>query len=378
MSTKFLSLALVLAFISSASPGLAIQPERLPATGWEGSQFLRADHAGNLFLLRTGTLEVYPVGKSGVPGKPVPLEATSTATGSIREAAMSPSGDRWFLLSGVTVRLFEDGKEKVLPPLEWKPWSLTLLRETPIVAAVPFPLGGRAADPKRVGDPPWLLESDGDRWSSMIDLKGVSVKDLFESGGMNDAIAKNSVVMAGDRLGRLWAPRQYGYRVQRFTPGGRLLLEIIVGQGKIRQKEERRGIEIKLKGGELGSGDATQDPQRRPKATYYPFTAERVIYGFTEGRDGKMYFLVDTGAGSASLDRFDSTRSVLERVPIQVPLKDTFTLAAGKDALYLASWEAKQGCWRISWEDLDAAPWKPVKGARIDGVAPEPRPGASE
>src|SRR3954453_21387139 len=247
MKTNFLYPILALALVALASPGLAIQPERLSATGLEGSQFIRADRVGNLFLLRASTLEVYPVGKSGVPGKPVPLEATSTATGSIREAAMSPSGDRWFLLSGVTVRLLEDGREKVLPPLEWKPWSLTLLRETPIVAAVPFPLGGRAADPKRVGDPPWLLESDGDRWSSMIDLKGVSVKDLFESGGMNDAIAKNSVVLAGDRLGRLWAARQYGYRIQRFTPGGRLLLEIIVGQGKIRQKEERRGIEIKLK-----------------------------------------------------------------------------------------------------------------------------------
>jgi hypothetical protein len=373
---RFRNLLLLACF--SVSPGLAIQPERLPATGWEGSQFLRADRVGNLFLLRASTLEVYPVGKSGAPGKPVRLEATSTATGSIREAAMSPSGDRWFLLSGVTVRLFEDGKEKVLPPLEWKPWSLTLLRETPIVAAVPAPLGGRAADPKRVGDPPWFLESDGDRWSSMIDLQGVSVADLFENGGMNDVIARNSVVMAGDRMGRLWAARQYGYRVQRFTPGGRLLLEITVDRGKIRQKEESRGIEIKLKGGELGSGDATQDPQRRPKATYYPFTAERVIYGLTEGRDGKIYFLVSTGAGSASLDRFDSTRSVLERIPIQVPLKDAFTLAAGKDALYLASWEAKQGSWRISWEDLDAAPWKPVKGARIDGFAPEPRPGASE
>src|SRR5947208_17098032 len=101
MKTNFLYPILALALVALASPCLAIQPERLPATGWEGSQFLRADRAGNLFLLRTGTLEVYPVGKSGAPGKPVRLDTTSTATGSIREAAMSPSGDRWFLLSGV-------------------------------------------------------------------------------------------------------------------------------------------------------------------------------------------------------------------------------------------------------------------------------------
>lgn len=377
MKMKFRVFVLLLAFFSTALPILAIQPERLPATGWEGSQFLRADRAGNLFLFRAANLEVYPLEKSGAPGKPARLAATSTAIGSIREAAMSPSGDRWFLLSGVTVRLFEDGKEKVLPPLEWKPWSLTLLGETPMVAAIPFPLGGRATDPKRVGTPPWLLQSDGDRWSSTIDLKGVSVADLLEKGNLNDTIARNSVIMAGDRRGRLWAARQYGYRVQRFTSGGRPLLEITVDRGKIRQKEESRGIEVKVKGGEPGSGDATQDPQRQ-KATYYPFTAERVIYGLTEGRDGRMYFLVDTGAGSAALDRFDPSRSVLERIPITVPLKHTFTLAAGKDALYLASYEAEEGRWRISWEDLESAPWKPVKGARIDGYAPGPEAGASE
>jgi hypothetical protein len=251
-----------LTLAAAGEPGLHV--ERFAAApAWQGPQKVQADARGNVFLLRGETLEVYPVGKSGAPGKPVRLEATSTATGSIREAAMSSSGDRWLLLSGGTVRLFEAGKEKVLPPLEWKPWSLTLLGETPIIAAAPFPLGGRAVDPKRVGTPPWLLRFDGDRWGSTIDLKGVSVADLLENGGLNDAIAKNSVVMVGDRLGRLWASRQYGYRVQRFTEGGRLLLEITVDRGKIRQKAESRGIEIKLKGGEPGSGDATQGAQRQ-------------------------------------------------------------------------------------------------------------------
>jgi hypothetical protein len=369
--------ALLLFLVSSASPGWTIQPERLPeTTRWEGSQFVRADRAGNVFLLRADTLELYPLGKSGVPGKPVRLEATSTAAGSIREAAMSPSGDRWFLLSGMTVRLFEDGKEKVLPPLEWKPWSLTLLGGTPIVAAAPFPLGGRSVDPKRIGTPPWLLRFDGDRWASTLDLKGVSVADLFEHGDLNDAIAKNSVTMAGDRQGRLWAARQYGYRIQKFTGGGRLLLEITVDRGKIRQKTESRGIEIKLKDGQAATGDATQGAQPQ-KGSYFPFTAERVVYALTEGRDGKMYFVVDSGSGSASLDRFDPVRTVLERTPIAIPLKHTATLAAGKDALYLASWEADGGRWRISWSDLETAPWKPVK-AQIDGFAPDSESGASQ
>ena len=316
------------------------------------------------------------MGKSGALGKPVALQPTGVPAGFVREAVMSPSGDRWLLLSGMSVRYFIDGKEKALPALEWKPWSLTLLRDTPIVAAAPFPLGDRSGDPKKAGTPPWLLQFDGDRWASIIDLKGVSVADLLENNGLNDAIAKNSVVLKGDRQGRLWAARQYGYRVQRFTPGGRLLLEITVGDGKVREKGDGRAIDIKLRREGQNPREATQDP-RSEKGTYFPFTAQRIVYGMTEGRDGNVYLLVDAGEGAAALDRFDPTRAVLERVPLTFKLKDMVTLASGRDALYLAPWSAEKGRWRISWESLDTAAWKPVKSVRIDGYEPGPDATAS-
>jgi hypothetical protein len=165
-------------------PGLALQPQPLPPSqGWEGPQFVQADRTGNVFFLRPDHLEVYPVTKTGQLGEPVRLQASGAVAGFVREAAMSREGDRWLLLSGATVRLFVDGKEKVLPPLDWKPWSLTLLRGAPIVAVAPFPMGGRSVDPKRVGTPPWLLQLDANQWHQTLELKGVSVSHLLENGG---------------------------------------------------------------------------------------------------------------------------------------------------------------------------------------------------
>jgi hypothetical protein len=323
---------------------------------------------GNVFFLRPDHFEVYPLTKSGHLGEPISLQASGASAGSVREAAMSRAGDQWLLLSGVSVRLFVDGKEKIVPPMDWKPWSLTLLRDVPVVAVAPFPMGGRTVDPKRVGTPPWLLRLDADQWSRTLELKGVSVSDLLENGGLNDAISKNSVVMTGDRKGRLWAARQYAYRVQRFTSSGHLLLEITVDQGEVQKKGKEQGIEVRLHDG--AQTEASQNP-RAQKGTYFPFTGERVVYGITEGRDGRIYLLISVASGGAALDRYDPGRNLLERIPLSVKLKETFTLASGKDALYLAPWNTDGGRWKISWDELEGAPWKVVKGARVDGFKPE-------
>jgi hypothetical protein len=48
-----------------------------------------------------------------------------------------------------------------------------------------------------------------------------------------------------------------------------------------------------------------------------------------------------------------------------------FTIAAGRDALYLAAWRADKGRWRLSWDSLEEAKWEPVQGVEIDGIAVE-------
>ncbi|PYQ67448.1 MAG: hypothetical protein DMF53_01700 [Acidobacteria bacterium] len=48
-----------------------------------------------------------------------------------------------------------------------------------------------------------------------------------------------------------------------------------------------------------------------------------------------------------------------------------YTIASGRDGLYIAAWSGKEGRWRLSWDTLDQAKWKPVKGCEIDGVPME-------
>ncbi|HYX25305.1 MAG TPA: hypothetical protein VFC23_14210 [Thermoanaerobaculia bacterium] len=213
---------------------------------------------------------------------------------------------------------------------------------------------------------PWLLKLDGDRWSPLTRPRTLDVAGLLKTGGMNEATAESAVFLKDDRQGRLWAAHQYSYHVQRFSPGGRLLLDITVDGSKVEKKTESKGIEIKLHGAADNPSEATRDA-RKETATYFPFAAEPVILSLTEGRDGRFYFLVRTKEGGAALDRYDPERVMLERLPLQLKTEGKFTMAAGRDAIYLAAWDGRKGRWRIRWETLEQAQWKGVKDAEIDG-----------
>jgi hypothetical protein len=95
------------------------------------------------------------------------------------------------------------------------------------------------------------------------------------------------------------------------------------------------------------------------------------MQGLTDGRDGRMCFLVVPAGGGAALDRFDPVRGVVERALLQWKAEGDISMAAGKDALYLAPADAAKGRWRISWESLEQAQWKKVEGATLDGQRDE-------
>ena len=100
----------------------------------------------------------------------------------------------------------------------------------------------------------------------------------------------------------------------------------------------------------------------------YPFTAVQVVAALVEGADGAIYLLVNPGAGDTlALDRYDSVRGVLERAALSLKGSGNFTLASGKDGLYLAAWNAKDGRWRIPWQDIEQATWKEVEGVEVKG-----------
>jgi hypothetical protein len=369
---------LLLSPLALAAPPPEVRPillQRLPvdeqSPAWEDAQIVAADRAGHVYFLRGATFEVYPVTKSGSFGEPVRLETTTAPNQMVHDAVLSPGGDRWLIYGDLAIRLFVDGKEKAVPPIPWKPWSITLRRDTPVVAVLPLPMGGRSVDLEKVGAPPTFLEFDGKRWNPVLEKQGVSVADLVRQGGrLNDAIAEQSVYLTADRQGRLWSAGQYRYRLQRFTPGLQPNLELLVGGGDVQRKEKRapsEGIQMTRTNAARNPTEATQNPLKE-KETYHPFDGEAVVLDLTEGRDGRLYLLVRTKDGGAAIDRFDSALLALQRTPVDLKAQGRFTLAAGRDALYIAAWNGKQGRWRIAWEDLEQAPWRDVEDAELDGL----------
>lgn len=289
-------------------------------------------------------------------------------------AVMSPAGDQWLLVTPGYVGLFVNGEEKPVPPLEWTPWTVGFLRDTPVVAVIPRPRG-RVRDLSSPMDVPWFLKLSGDRWSPFAHIKQVSVDKLMRTGGMNGAIAENSVFLKSDREGKLWAARQYAYRVQRLSSAGRILAELTVDGGKVQDKTpETQSIDIKLHGANDNPTEATKNP-REEKGTFSRFTAQPSILDLTEGLDGRLYLLVRLPDGGVALDRFDSGLAALERVHLQIKAKGTFTMAAGRDALYIAAFQGKEGRWRILWNTLEQGKWEAVEGAELDG-SPMHRPDA--
>ena len=107
------------------------------APGWQGPQKVQADTRGNVFLLRGDTLEVYPVLKDATLGKPLKLEAAHSLNGPLIDAAMGSGPGDWLIRLPLEVRWFVGGKEKVMPALPWKPWSVAYVRGTPVVAVLP-------------------------------------------------------------------------------------------------------------------------------------------------------------------------------------------------------------------------------------------------
>jgi hypothetical protein len=367
IQTTFLPLALLLSFSIGPAAADTIVPEVILGSAWNGPQFVQADRLGHVFFLRRDTLQVYPLMKSGALGKPSQLETVSPENAKMAtRVAMSPAGDQWLLVNPAYVGLFVRGREKPLPPLDWAPWTVGFLRDTPVVAVIPRPQGP-ARDLSAPLDVPWLLKLSGERWSTLTRIRNVAVGKLMKTGGMNSAIAENAVFLKSDREGRLWAARQYAYRLQRFTPAGRELTRLTVNGGEVQdQPRESAGIEVKLHGANSNPTEATRNP-REEKGAFFGFSAQPAILDLTEGLDSQLYLLVRLPDGGIALDRFDTGRMALERVHLQLKTKGTFTIAAGRDALYIAAFQGKEGRWRVSWDALTQASWKAVEAVELDG-----------
>ena len=50
-----------------------------------------------------------------------------------------------------------------------------------------------------------------------------------------------------------------------------------------------------------------------------------------------------------------------------IPIAGRYSLAAGRDALYVVSYSGQGGRWRLPWPLLDGARWATVGEARLNG-----------
>lgn len=361
----------ILVALSLAAPaGLAasdLRPSPVSGLGeagpeWKGYQTVEADRAGRVFYFRGESYQVYPVDpRTGNLGKPLKLETSLSSSSSPREAAMSTGGDRWLMIHAGKLRYFEKGKEKALPVLPWGAQSVGFHRDSPVVAVLPIVLKGTESPS---GDLPWLFTLSGDRWDVLRELEGVTEQDANEgldNGNFEKQLAQVATRLTTDSQGRLWAAHQYSYKIQRLSPSGRVLEEIRLDDGRFREKKQRASaIEIKRSDPSQNPTSATSDPVKEKK-TYTPFPFDAVLYDVVGGRDGRIYTLTRTDSGGLALDRYDPVESVLERKALSVKWKGNASLAAGKDALYLAPYEASAGRWKLSWEELERPGWKQLE-----------------
>ncbi len=357
--------------IASAAAQLQIEP--LPKNdsekAWTGHQFVAADRAGHVFFLKAATFETYPLAKAGLLGEPVGLQKAPGLNDEVREAAISPAGDAWLLRVSKGVRLFENDKEKVVPSLDWAPFAVTFRRGTPLVAVAPLPVRP-LQNASKAGTLPWIQQLAGDSWSTFRERQGPTLGEMMKTENwFGKILEEDPLFLASDRRGRVWVAHRYAYKIQQLSPSGALISEILIDQGKVRKKKESQPIEIKASVA-ANPREATHAPSQE-KGTFFPFTAEAVIQGLAEGRDGRMYFLVVPTSGGAALDRFDPVRGVVERALLQWKAEGDISMAAGKDALYLAPADAAKGRWRVSWETLENAEWKKVEGATLESKGGE-------
>ena len=280
----------VAAVLQATAAGPAhLRPERIAEPGsWSTPQFVQADAAGHVVLLRSDTLEAFSLTPKGTFAPAGKLERFPTGEDHpfVRDAALSPGGDEWVVLDvGHGPRCFRDGKERQLPALGWRATAVAMAGGRPVAAALPAPtrdvklVAGR--DGKVVLDsaePPPLLLSLGDSgWETMA-------REEYDFGSLHWPEANGKMYLlrdarlTADAKGNLWMAEEFGYRLRKFTPAGRPAGQLTVGKGKPALKE-RSAAELAA---ELGQQQ--QATGHKPDAASIRFSAPRSVDGLLATR----------------------------------------------------------------------------------------------
>jgi hypothetical protein len=345
----------VLAVLSLIAPrlwALDLAPLKGAAAAlhWDGQQFIQADAHGDVFLLRSDPLEIYPLTKSHDLGEPVHLEPVARS-GLPIDAAMSPDGS-WALNLGSKIHHFVDGHEVPVPELApgLKPLFVGFLRGELVATVTPMPRGAAESD----HGIPLLVRAASDSWSAELREGPHAPADP----GTERAYRAAMVLDA--REGRYFLARQYTYRIELRRLGrDSALEELRLGDGPPTLKRYTDAERARL----LADAQAAAGSQA---STINVSPARATLLALARrGPAGPLYALLGAGiAGEGcALDRIDWEERRVERVPLSFPCKGRVSLAAGRDGLYLAEWNGREGRFFVSWTALEEAKWTAVKEA---------------
>lgn len=356
---------------SSKQPRLDVVRGRTlpPLRDWTGMQSIHATEKGRVYLLRSGTLEVYPLDGADKLGEPTKLKSSGAdSPASVRVAAMGEP-EEWLFL-GSNLRWVVDGKEVPLGPLNQVPLSVTLAGGKPValLSAIQF----RRDKVEIPSELPSLARWDGDEWQPLV-VESIADPDPSSMKALN---ARDSV-LASDSKGELWRAQIYEPRVSHYSASGKLRLEWTTEKGKTVQASDaqvdrtRRELE-RVSRGMGGRADA---PVARK--SFEVNTAQPLQRALTVARDGTVYLLIrdPEKQQSSRLRRWDPLRRVLDEVALPIDIPGRATMALGTEGLHIAHFNAADGRYFIPQETLDAARWRAVRDVEIDGIeAPADEP----
>jgi len=336
----------------------------------EAFQFLRADARGRLYLLRGDTLAVDQVQPSGklTPAGKAPAEPASDDS-VITDAALSPDGDRWLLLIGHDrLAVLKGEKLRDLPAAVWVVSALAFTADGPLVAVLPAQeTSGEdaTAPPARASfdKPPLLLRLDEQKgqWQTLVPGKVFQRRDSRVPVPLEIRAERASMVTTGAK-GSLWVAQQDAYTLKKFSRAGSLEASLAVAGGSVQWKDRTEDDWKRLEKSAASSGMKVQRSQLGS------LQAAKVVRALT-AEDSRVYLVVETPAGLA-LDRWDAVTQALDRVQLANVTSgpSRLSVAAAHDGLYLAGGHLGEPLWRLDWQRLEEAKWKPVPNAVVESA----------
>jgi hypothetical protein len=346
-------------------PGVRVALERVTGDpgldNQEALQFLEADAKGRIFLLHGDTLAVDQILPSGKIASWRGPQGKGGSDAELSDAALSPDGGSWLLVSGDKINLLSGDDLRELPAPHWWVSSLAYTSDGPVLAVLPSWEGGTDATSKTEWDkPPFLLRLDGQTWQTLSvqdGLKLISEKPPALPSFV-EIKAERDIKLAAGRNGVLWAAQQNAYLLKRYSRQGAVDESVTVNGGRVQWKER---TEEDWKALDKAFGRTVNRSQK--------MTAVRVVRGLT-AQANRVYQVVETPEGVA-LDRWDDDRQVLERLLLDgiATGPGYLSVAAGRDGLYIAALGLGEPIWRLDWQRLEDAKWKAVPEA----VAQRPR-----